>query len=658
MLMGLLCALVLSVVAAAAVAVVPSGPAADADPAAARPSSTPFKVGTEGYTCFRIPALVTTRSGTLLAFAEGRKGGCDDAGHNDIVMKRSLDGGATWQGLIVVVGKDDELANGNPVPVVDGVTGRVSLMYATGTWEDGRGPRTLHVVHSVDDGRNWRPGASLDHLKGKNWTWVSVGPGRGIQLTRGPQHGRLVITGDHDDNAGTDDGNPKTTVDRKDDKAGGQLYLSDDGGLTWRMGAVYEVPNPAPEPGVKPVPFPGEMAVAELTDGSLYVNARSKHNCGSNERRLSARSTEGGEKFATPFTPVPLLDAPPVYGSLLRLPPKDLGGTSDQILFSAPSRLGGSVTDRQALAIRSAVDGELAKAGTAAEKWPGTGTMVSTGRTGYSDMTLLSDGAVGLVYETATNTSHGNIHFTSYKVSEINAAASQVRVRQPRTTDAAVDDDDKGDQRFHRDDAAVHGDPVPADRSGGNALAFDGKDDYLRLSSCSPDLDLGQGDFTVTAWFRYKAVSGGHPLVWGYGAGDGAQQFFIKAEPTSAKTGAIRGVINTGKAYAEVRIEKPFNDGFWHHVQFKREGGQLHLSVDDTKAAPAPAAAGDISPKGPFEIHVGARPDHVDFFNGALDEIRIYDKALDADEAAGVRNGSVEIAEANERLRLGLTAVW
>ena len=51
--------------------------------------------GEEGYQYFRIPAVVATVRGTLLAFAEGRKYGCDDAGDTDLVVKRSADGGNT-----------------------------------------------------------------------------------------------------------------------------------------------------------------------------------------------------------------------------------------------------------------------------------------------------------------------------------------------------------------------------------------------------------------------------------------------------------------------------------------------------------------------------------------------------------------------------------
>ncbi|MFB9583785.1 sialidase family protein [Streptomyces goshikiensis] len=132
----------LGLLAATALTLAPSpatGAPAAAAPAAENPVpavvSTPFAAGDDGYHCTRIPALVTTGSGALLAFAEGRvrgSEGCSDVGDNDIVMKKSTDGGATWGPLKVLAGAGtDKLAHGNPAPVVDAFTGRISLLYSS-----------------------------------------------------------------------------------------------------------------------------------------------------------------------------------------------------------------------------------------------------------------------------------------------------------------------------------------------------------------------------------------------------------------------------------------------------------------------------------------------------------------------------------------------
>jgi sialidase-1 len=611
-------------------ALLPSAPAAATTATASVGSevSTPFAARGEGYYCFRIPALVTTRSGALLAFAEGRVNTCSDIGHNDIVMKKSTDGGRTWGPLTVVAGTNDDDAHGNPSPVVDAVTGRVSLLYATSDWSqnaDGslnRGVRSLRVAHSIDEGGNWHNGAPLPHLKPADWMWVSTGPGHGIQLSRGAHHGRLVVPGDH------------TT---RDGKAGGQLYYSDDGGLTWALGAHSAVDNSTA--------YPGELTVAETVGGGLYINARSSARCNTNEHRLETTSTDGGATFAQPFTPVANLDTAPVYGSLLRLSAKDRGAARDRILFSAPARLGpNTLEDRRELAIRSSYD--------EGRTWQTVGTVVTPGRAGYSDLTLSPAGTIGILYENAGNIPHGNVSFTSFTEGQMDAAQKELGL--PRTADT-------GPNKYGNH-AVVHGGAQLGDRGSGKAMAFDGQDDYLRVVNCSPSLRLGEGDFTVTAWFKHSATSGGLPIVWGYGMGDNVRQFWLKAEPGRNQ---LRAAISTGEEYAEVKTTSSYNDGSWHHAVFKRQNGRLVLSVDGGQEFTAAAPTGDITPAGEFTIHVGARPDFpnqpagvTELFHGSLDDVRIFGRNLTAGEADSVRNGALDVANDQERLRLGFSTMW
>ncbi|GAA3304486.1 hypothetical protein GCM10020295_55740 [Streptomyces cinereospinus] len=104
------------------------GPLTAAPPAAARcASSVPYTAGTGGYAAYRIPAAVTTGAGTVLAFAEGRRGGAGDSGDIDVVARRSTDGGCTWGRLTVVAAGQGD-TRGNPAPVVDPRTGAVVLL--------------------------------------------------------------------------------------------------------------------------------------------------------------------------------------------------------------------------------------------------------------------------------------------------------------------------------------------------------------------------------------------------------------------------------------------------------------------------------------------------------------------------------------------------
>ncbi|WP_435971804.1 exo-alpha-sialidase [Streptomyces sp. Qhu_M48] len=658
------CALSLAVLAAVVLTVTPptraaaSTNTATATATAAGTASVPTQVLTtlfkarENYFCTRIPAVVTTPTGVVLAFAEGRTRldttGCNDVGDNDIVLKRSLDGGRTWeQGPRVVVGAGDVLAHGNPAPVVDAATGRITLLYSSSDWNRDAAapsrkgfPRTVHAVHSTDGGATWSSSVALPQLKPAGWNWVSTGPGHGIQLDRGPHQGRLIVPGDH--TAGGD-----TT-------AGAQLYYSDDGGLSWSLGATTD-------PVSKTGAFPGELTVAQTTDGAVYVNARNSEptRCLTNEHRLGTTSADGGASFAAPFTPVANLDTSPTFGSLLRLHAEDRDGKPDQLLYSGPSRLGPSaLEDRRELAVRSSYD--------EGRTWKTVGTLVSAARTGYSDLTLLPDRSIGILYETAGNIPHGNVVFASFTETAMNGAATELR--RPRTADTR--ERAPGAPGNH---AVIHGGAVLGARGSGKAMEFDGTDDYLRLV-CSPSLRVDDKNFTVTAWFRHSATTGTLPIVWAYGMPGTdplkkGRHFSVRAEPGVGNV--LRATVGTDIGSTEVTLPSSFNDGGWHHVVFTRDGLTLRLAVDGGAPATAVMPAGNsatdrnLTPASEFNIHIGARPDFpnqpagvAQLFRGTLDDVRLFGKALTPEEAALVRGGSLAVAKEDERLRLGFFTIW
>ena len=72
-----------------------------------------FRAGEGGYHTYRIPALIVSRKGTLLAFCEGRKDSRSDTGEINTILRRSFDGGKTW-GPVQVVAADGPNKVGNP----------------------------------------------------------------------------------------------------------------------------------------------------------------------------------------------------------------------------------------------------------------------------------------------------------------------------------------------------------------------------------------------------------------------------------------------------------------------------------------------------------------------------------------------------------------
>lgn len=310
-------------------------------------SSVPYVSGVGGYDTYRIPAAITSREGTVLAFAEGRRGGAGDTGAIDVVLRRSADGGCTWGPLTVVAaGKGD--TRGNPAPVVDPRTGAVVLLtsYNSGKVTEAqimRGEvtpeqsRRVFVQHSRDDGRHFTaPREITAQVKRPSWRWYATGPGHAIALTRGPYAGRLVVPANH--SAAPPAGSPDTGQEPR--YYGAHALLSDDGGRTWRTGFVddsYDGVNNA-----------NESIAAQLPDGRVYFNARDQHGT-STGNRLDSHSRDGGRSLDRPYTVQPTLnDVPVVQGSVLQL-----SGRHGPLLFSGPS----VPTARRAMALWRSTDG-------------------------------------------------------------------------------------------------------------------------------------------------------------------------------------------------------------------------------------------------------------------------------------------------------------
>src|SRR5688572_9034544 len=233
-----------------------------------------FVSGQEGYHTFRIPSLLVTARGTLLAFAEGRKNGRADSGHIDLVLKRSTDGGQTWSALSIVASEAPNTI-GNPCPVVDRESGTIWLLLTRNLGHEtekeiiagkSKDSRRVLVCSSSDDGVSWsKPLDITASTKLPDWTWYATGPGVGIQL----KSGRLLIPCDHRVLGAS--------------KYRSHVIYSDDHGKTWKLGGVVgEDVN--------------ECQAVELGDGSIMINMRSYR---VNQRcRAVSISKDGGQTWS------------------------------------------------------------------------------------------------------------------------------------------------------------------------------------------------------------------------------------------------------------------------------------------------------------------------------------------------------------------------
>ncbi len=314
-----------------------------------------FTSGDGRYHTYRIPALALSTRGTLLAFAEGRKHGRGDAGEIDLILRRSFDNGRTWTPIQVVVTQSG-MTCGNPCPVVERQTGAIFLPFCKNLADGdetmicaGKAPRTVWITHSLDDGQSWsEPHEITASVKDPQWTWYATGPCHGIQLDTG----RLVVPCDHI---------VGIHFDRGRDPYHSHVIYSDDQGETWQLGGDVVVGT-------------NECAVAQLQDGSLYINCR---NFVRGTHRGIARSHDRGDSF-TDFEWDRTLIEPVCQASLEALP-------DGRLLFANPAS-----TRRQNITVRLSPDG--------GRTWPAARAL-HAGPSAYSDLAALPNGGLCCLYE-------------------------------------------------------------------------------------------------------------------------------------------------------------------------------------------------------------------------------------------------------------------
>jgi sialidase-1 len=328
----------------------------------------------DGFASIRIPSVIATQKGTLLAFAEGRAKDADQA-QNKLLQKRSSDGGKTWS-QVATIAADGEKALNNPCAVVERQTGKVLLMYQSyparlsersgqiKTGYEGEAIVRNYLIVSKDDGQSWsKPrDITLQTKREKGVTTIAGGPGLGIQLRHGKHAGRLLIPFNE---------GPFGVWN---------IYAaySDDAGGTWKMGEV--APGGLLDTAKGKSSLVNEAQFVELKDGSIRFNVRRWS--GKAVRKTSV-STDGGVNWSK-VEDVPEQVDPGCMGSIYRYTdPAD--GHKSRLLYSGPQS-----TKRE--------NGTVFLSYDEGKTWP-VKRVLCKEAFAYSCLTSLSDGTIGCLYE-------------------------------------------------------------------------------------------------------------------------------------------------------------------------------------------------------------------------------------------------------------------
>lgn len=341
-----------------------------------------FTARVGGYEVYRIPGIVGTSKGTLLAYCEARRNARSDWGEIDLLIRRSTDVGQTWSEP-KPIGKLPRDVRRNPVAAAYklGEAGKFTMNNPLAIAARDGSVHFLYCVEyarcfycrSDDDGQTWSESveitATFDKFKSDyDWKVLATGPGHGIEL----KNGRLVVPVWLSTGTGGHAHRPSAV----------STIYSDDQGRTWQRGEIVVVDGDK-------VRNPSETILVELSDGKVLANIRTES---PEQRRLIAVSDDGATKWSQPTFDETLVE-PICMASLLRIDAKHL-------LFSNPNNLlakgkpgvPGKGRDRMNLTLRVSLDD--------GRTWPKS-RVLEAGGSAYSDLALLPDGTIFCLYERA-----------------------------------------------------------------------------------------------------------------------------------------------------------------------------------------------------------------------------------------------------------------
>ena len=339
---------------------------------------TLWTAGEGGYSTYRIPVVCVDPSGTVLAFCEARKNSAADQGDIDLVLRRSEDGGRTWEPSRVIFeeGGDTPITIGNPCPIPDPEAGVTHLLFCQDNLR-------AFYTRTDDGGRTWAPRREITAAFGQfdyDVVRVATGPVHGLKASSGRLVAPVWMS-----NRSLEEKEVESTLDRM--RSG--TLISDDGGRTWRAGGLV----PAT------VNRLNECTVAELTGGRLLLNCRG-HSTGF---RAHSVSDDGGESWTAPALMTQLPDTT-CQGSILRIPEGPL------LLSNIPTPLdvGNFSKRRRGLTLKVSTD--------EGRTWQ-THSEIEPGPSAYSDLALV-DGKLLCISECGEKVYRERIDVTLLQIPE------------------------------------------------------------------------------------------------------------------------------------------------------------------------------------------------------------------------------------------------
>ncbi len=361
-----------------------------------RPGLELRAAGQDNCNTYRIPGIITTKTGTLIAVYDNRYNNSKDLQEDvDVGMSRSTDGGETWEPMKVIMdmgewgGRSERLNGiGDPSILYDPFTHTiwVAALWISGLNENdmlwwaskpGMSPTEtgqFMLAHSTDDGLTWSDPINItEQIKDPTWQLFFQGPGMGITMN----DGTLVFPAQFKADIG------QKAIDGGQYTSHSTIVYSKDGGNSWSVGT-----------GAKPNTT--EAQVVQLADGSLMLNMRddlNRQNKGEGNGRAVSVTNDLGQTWSTHPTNNSALQEPNCMASLIATDLPARRKKQQVLFFSNPN----NKNARTNMTIKASLDD--------GHTWPENmqTELYAPAGFGYSCLTMVDGRTVGIIYEGTRN---------------------------------------------------------------------------------------------------------------------------------------------------------------------------------------------------------------------------------------------------------------
>lgn len=175
----------------------------------------------------------------------------------------------------------------------------------------------------------------------------------------------------------------------------------------------------------------------------------------------------------------------------------------------------------------------------------------------------------------------------------------------------------------------------------GGCLNFDGVDDYVSVADHA-SLNFGASqDFTVSLWLNTTTTASAGLWPLAIGKIDVTSHFALILDESVDVPGEWYWQLKSASVKYSCTSTTTLRDGSWHHIVGQREGTTSRVFRDNVQVGTITNAgvSGSLSNTTALEMgrYSAADPQR---YTGALDDIRIYSRALTTTEIDALYNGT------------------